>query len=348
MRMTGDSVQDRPTAASRPKIALLGAAGVLELATHLRSAGADVLDGEPAPDAASDHLAARFGYRRLSARTGDVGGLSALIAIVQSSKTGALAENWMWQGRDGRLRDGFRISVDPDGIADVDELILLRKAHLRALQSVLRDADVLILLLSSDGGLVDGKTGTRYPFDSAWVEHCPKGIALTHEFDDMARLNDDFVALRALLADLSPRLQLRLALLPSPGEQTDFAARLPQLRHQSDLRVLMAHWAATMPGVSYLPLWELCTGALAQAGHFSISSGQLSAEGGAALASLCLGAVVAEPAATGAAAATVEAAIEDVAKKRARRAERRAKRGKKASKSASVVCEEELLEAFSR
>jgi hypothetical protein len=349
MRMTGDSVQDSPAAASRPRIALLGAAGVLELASHLRSAGADVLDGEPAPDAASDHLAARFGYRRLSARTGDVGGLSALVAILQSAKTGALAKNWIWQGRDGRLRDGFRITVDPDGIADVDELILLRKAHLRALQSVLRDADVLILLLSCDGCLVDSKTGTRYPFDSAWVKHCPKGISLTREFADMARLNDDFVALRVLLADLNPRLQLRLALLPSPaGEQTDFATRLPQLRHQSDLRVLMAHWAATMPGVSYLPLWELCTGALAQAGHFSVGSCQLSAEGGAALARLCLGAEVTEPAATDAAAATVEAAIEDVAKKRARRAERRAKRAEKSGKSASVVCEEELLEAFSR
>lgn len=346
--MTGDGVQDVPKVARRAKIALLGAAGVLELAAHMRSAGADLLDAEPAPDAASDHLAARFGYRRLSARTGDVGDLSALVALLQSAKTGTLPSNWIWRGPDGFLRDGFRLSVDPDGFTDSDELIFLREAHLRALQPMLRSADELILLLSAEGCLVDAKGGTRYPFDPGLDGHRPKGIRLTREFGEMERLNDDFAALRALMADLNPRLPLRLALLPLAVEQADFASRLPLLRHQSDLRVLMAHWAATVPGVSYLPIWEHCTGPLAQAGHFSATSGQVTAEGGAALAQLCLGLPMTEVVSSGVPVATVDEAIEDLAGKRARRAERRAKRAEKSAKSASVVCEEELLEAFSR
>lgn len=327
---------------------MLGAVGALDLAAHLRAAGAEVLDGEPAPDAASDPLAARYGYRHLSARTGDVGDLSVLVAILRSAKTRTLPADWIWQGADGRLLDGFRLSVDPDGFADANELTLLREAHLGALWAVLRDADDLILVLSDDGCLVDAQGGSRYPFVADVDARPPKGIKLTREFGEMARLNDDFVSFRALLADLNPRLQLRLALLPAAIGPADFAARLPMLRQLSDLRVLMAHWAATMPGVSYLPVWEHCTGPLAQADQFFHASGQVTADGGAALARLCLGAPFVEPVATASLVAAIKEGPEDLAQKRARRAARRAKRVDKAAGSASVICEEELLEAFSR
>jgi hypothetical protein len=351
-RMTGDGVRDVPISAPRPRIALLGAAGTLELAAHLRSAGANFLDAETVPDAASDDLAARYGYRRLSARTGDVGSLSALTSILQSVTTGQLPSRWIWRGADGRLRDGFRVSVEPDGIADTAELTFLRETHLRALLSVLRDADELILLLTGDGCLVDAQDGTPYPFHPVVDARLHKGIRLDHEREDMERLDKDFMALHGLLAELNPRLLLRVALVPLPvgpkGMAADFAAQLPALRHQSDLRVLMTHWAATLPGVRYLPIWEQCTGPLVQAGQFSSTTGQLTPEGGVALAHLCLGPSVREPmAATGGKPDVVDAA-EDPAQKKARRAERRAKRAGKGAASEAVICEEELLEAFSR
>lgn len=345
--MTGDEV---PTSAARPRIALLGAAGALELAVHLRDAGADLIDGEPAPDAASDHLAARYGYRRLSARTGDVGSLSALTCILQSVQTGDLPARWIWRGADGALRDGFRASVDPDGIADAAELTFLRKAHLGALKSVLCDADDLILLVSGEGCLVDPKDATAYPFHPAGDARLHKGMDLIHEYQDMERLNADFASLHGLLAELNPRLLIRLALVPvAPREMSaDFTTCLPALRHLSDLRVLMAHWASTLPRVSYLPIWEHCTGLLAQTGQFSAATGQVTPEGGAVLARLCLGTPDVEATDLSSPVPEVVHVAEDLAQKKARRAERRAKRAGKGAASDKVVCEEELLEAFSR
>lgn len=349
MTIAGEPVMQ---AVARPRIALFGAVGGLGLAEHLRAAGADVLDHEPAPQGASDALARRHGYRRLSARTGDVGCLSALVEVLRLARGGSLPADWIRTGADGRLRDGFRVGVDPDGFEDADEVLFLRHAHHAALLSVLRDADVLILILSGEGCLVDPKHGTHYAYAAGSGAEPRAKAGLAHVFPDLMQLNDDFLALRGLVADINPGLMLRLALLPmevDPGAAAkDLSGHLPVLRQLSDLRVLMAHWSAAFADVSYVPIWELCTGPLEQAGLFKSVSGELAPEGGARVASLCLGSSPREDVVIAAPMPAAPDDPEDIAQKKARRAERRAKRAAKGAASASVICEEELLEAFSK
>lgn len=343
---------DRSQPESRTNLALLGAAGGLDLAAHLRVAGAIVADGEPPPDAASPELAARYGCRRLSARMGEVGSLRALRQVVEAAVGATPPASWIWTRADGRLVDGLRAEVEPDGVATREELILLRNAHQAALSSVLAMADEVILLLSGAPCVIDALDGGAYAFAPEPGTRLPGGALLQPHLPELATLDDDFRALHGLLLGLNPRLLLRLVMMPVPVDPlagaADFATRLPWLRQQSDLRVMMAHWQTTLPHVSYLPIWELCTGPLAQSGDYAPQTSSLTPEGGRQAALLCMGQMPARPpvaAQTGTAADISSAETES---RKARRARKRADRTQRDAPSRDVICEEELLEAFSR
>ncbi len=350
--MTGKLSNDAPPPSGRPKLALLGAAGALDLAGHLRRVSAVLLDAEPPPAAATDALATQFGYRTLSARTGEVGSLRALLQVVRTAISGHLPANWMWTRADGTVVDGLRARIDPGGVATAAELLFLRHAHQKALLELLRTADELILLLTGASCVVDAQHGDAYSDAPDVTTRLPDGASLVTHASDLEALNTDFDEICALLSGINPRLLLRVALVPLPVDQhqagSDFALSLPALRQQSDLRVMMAHWSATRPQVDYLPLWELCTGQLARMGQFSPETGQLTAEGGLQAAWLCMGYDAAPPVAPLAALAAADDADAAMAKKRARRAQKRADRAQQGGNQTAVICEEELLEAFSK
>lgn len=322
-------------------LVLLGAAGSLDLAGHLARAGSPILDAEPAPQSLSDALAARYGFRHLSARTGEVGSPGALAAVVRAAASAKPPAGWVWTRADGRLIDGLRPDVEPHGVADAAELAGLRAAHAQSLVGLLRGARRVILCFGETACAAgpDGALFPRLPQDGV----SSKGGPLSQRLADLSLLEQDFIDLTAALGSLNPELKISLVLLPRPAPgATDFAARLPNLRQQSDLRVMMAHWAATHPGVTYLPLWEMCTGSLMARGEYDPATGALSPAGGAAVAALCLGRDVVAP--------EINARVapgEGKGDKKARRARRRADRAAREPKAASVICEDELLEAFS-
>jgi GSCFA family len=347
--MANTSLSATTPVQNQPKLALLGASACLNLARHLADASAVVLDAETPPGTTSPALAASYGYRQLSARTGEVGSLKALVQILRAAVTDSLPAHWIWAGPKGGVVDGLRSRVDPDGVSDAAELMFLRRAHHVALQEVLRTADAVIVLLSGAPCFVDAKDGATYAFLPERDQKLPKACKLEPHAADLASLDRDFKELRGLIMGINPRLEIRLALTPVPVDpeqgKNDFAASLPQLRQQSDLRVMMAHWQATSPNVRYLPLWELCTGQLAQSGQYAPQTGILTAEGGARVALACMGQEPgsAEPPPRLAATRPRETQQD----RKARRALKRANRADPES-SKSVICEEELLEAFSK
>jgi hypothetical protein len=351
LKMTSASAQGAPSAATQPKLAILGAAGTLQLLADLRRAGAHVLLGETAPDTASEGLAAQYGYRQLSARTGDVGCLRAFRQILDTATTGNPPANWIWQRADGRFVDGLRSRTDPDGVASREELVHLRQAHHAALKDAITAADEMVLLWSGGPCVVDAANGSAFAFAPDPGTILPKGVRLLPHEPDLASLEDDFSAIHRLISATNPHLRLRLVLLPLPVDPVaasgDFAARLPGLRRQSDLRLMMAEWQARYPNVSYLPLWDYCTGPLALSGDFMPQTATLTPAGREKAAGLCMGhaawvatSVTPEP--------VIPAAESDFGTRKALRAQRRAGKARNGSKADDVICEEELLEAFSR
>ncbi len=315
---------EAPVAARR--VALFGAASRLRLTDRLP----EVIDAERPPAGASAALLVQFGYLGFSARTGELRSLTALHLLIEAAVTGAAVP--AWARRDGRFVDPLRPWVEPDGLDSAEDVAALQAHHLAAVRHALTNATEVMLVL--DGALSgrDAETGAACGFvpDSRFPDSLRARIQPVTP--DLDALDATFAALWQGLRRLNPTLRVTLVLAPvTPGE-TPARSRQQQL---IQLRVLVDEWVWRYPDVGYLPLWDVSLAQSCGATEDSASWAQA-----AALLATPPVARSAEAGDDGA-----DPAAEVPATPRLTRAERRAGKRKAA---AATVCEDELLDAFSR
>lgn len=306
-------------------VAVLGGDAVWPLAQILRSGGVAVLDGEPAPKQVEPGLAARYGFGAASVRAGTLGNLRLVAQLLRWALGGGGAV--VWTDADGKPRDALRAGVEP-AAESVAEVEANHQAHMAALRAVLAQASLLVLPLR-DVAIVEDAGGTLLPAPLAGMTP-PKGgkvKAPAKKADAEAQAMDEIMA---SLAHLRPGIQVRLVVLEDGAKA-------------GPLRVLAAECAARVAGVLYDPLVDalvLRARGEAEQGRYAVALGRVIG------VTDVLEGLVASPVAVQPGTGAAPEKVRDKADKRARK-EARAQRKARAGAEARVVCEDELLEAFS-
>jgi hypothetical protein len=317
------------------EIAVLGGDRSWSVARLLRQAGLTVIDAEPPPAQTPAPLAERHGFGLASVRGGRLGHLRQLRQLVEAALGGTGPRAVGWPQPDGTVVDGLRADVDPCGLADGAEVAAYRAAHLAAVRHVVLRAQVLIICPATLSGLVDPADGTVYPTPPAGVA-LPGDAALVPYRSGDAEAEADLVALLASLKAVNSGIRLRVVVRPGGADPAACA-------EEAALRALAAGWSQRIAGVAADPVFDHLLERATEVEAGTDRAQRL----GAVLAGLLGGddlvdLLSPEGLAQGAVAAAPPL---DKAARKERRKNREARRQKQ--KAPSVVCEDELLEAFS-
>lgn len=312
-------------------IAVLGGGPGWSVAQRLRLLGVAVMDAEPPPAQTPEQLAEKYGFGFASVRAGRLAHLGHARQVVEAALAGRSFPNAFWTQPDGSVLDALRVEVDPHGLPDRTAAEAYRQAHLATVRRLVLRAQVLILCPITLRSWRDPADGTLYPEPSAGVT--TNGLQLTDSRSTPEAVDADFAALHALLKSANPALRLRLVIRPSG---TDLAA----CADEAVLRALAGRWVERFSDVSADPVFDHLLDRAAQ-----IEAGSGAAQSAGAILSGLLNGAELGQLLSGAVAAPAPTAPLDKAARKERRRNREAKRQK--AKSGSVVCEDELLEAFS-
>lgn len=319
-----------------PSIGVLGGDADWSVMQLLRRAGVDVAEVEAGPKQISESLAARFHFGTASVRAGALGSVRAVLQLVQAAVAGRVAKHGIWTAEDGSFFDALRPDVDPHGFASKADVTAYRAAHLAALLKLLKGISILVLPLSFVRALQD-VDGTVYPKMMPGAKP-PRGAKPVLADYDLETIDADFATLHAMLVSVRPGLVVRLVINPQ-------ADGLSALADQAKLRALAAHWAGQFDGVSYDPILDhlLARMVTDTDARLGLAVQKLMACGDILAGVEAPAVTVMEDAEMGIPAPT-DAPKRDRA---ARKAARAAKGKNRGGGEAKVMCEDELLEAFS-
>lgn len=301
-------------------IAVLGGDARWPVARLLRKAGLTVLDAEPAPKQIDEPLADRYGFGVASVRAGALGDLRLVAQMLRAALSGEVPDGIVWSDG-GAPRDALRAGVEP-AAESVEEVVANHAAHLVAVRRLIAVAGLVVIPLRAVEVVECG--GLLYPAP-------PEGLKPPKSRKPKAAVAGEeaaVAAMEAVLGLLGAGVRVRLVCPAGPeGEALRalagrLAARFERVLHHPLVDEVLDRLtvAEPAPGVGALMARLIGVG--------DVVSALAGAEGGEA---------VAAPVAKG----------EDKAARRARREARAKRRAKGGADTARVMCEDELLEAFS-
>lgn len=312
------------------RIATAGSCFAQNVARYLRKNGYKIVDTETLPGWMPSELAKSFGYGLYSARYGNIYTVRQLRQLVEDSLAGTVRDEDVWE-RDGRFYDALRPSVEPEGLDSPEEVKAHRRDHLAQVAEMLRSSDVFIFTLGlTEAWELKGK-GTVYPTAPGVI--AGTFDAASHGFInfDMFQIWEDLVAVRTMLLEINPDMRFLFTVSPVPLTATASGDHVltATIRSKSILRAVCAAFYDRFDNVDYFPSYEIITSPGARSDFFSPNLRSVTETGIEAVMKVFFdahspGAVVpqSEPARPG--------------------------RITEADDAEDVVCEEALLEAFSR
>jgi hypothetical protein len=316
------------------------------IARTLRRRGYNVFDAEPAPPMLPESSASRFGYNLYSARYGNIYTAHQLLQLFREAFGRFEPKNWIWQKGD-RYFDALRPNVEPNGLISQDEVIAHRTAHLSAVRLLLKKVDVFVFTFGLTEAWRDKESGTVYPT-------APETIAgtfdpATFEFVNFTfnEIYDDFLLVRKIIQLRRPNAKFVLTVSPVPLTATASGDHVlaATIYSKSVLRAVAGQLAMSFDDIDYFPSYELIAGHPTQAAYYESNLRAVSGEGVAAAMSAFVSQHVAEEALPGRKVAQPVAGDSQQADKSAQSPGNARKRKKR---QRDVVCEDLLLEAFSR
>lgn len=241
-------------------VATAGSCFAQHIARYLRGAGCTVLDAEPAPRPMTEPVARRFGYGLFSGRYGNVYTARQMRQLLEDVADGMAEERFVWEN-DGRFRDAFRPTVEPEGLDSVEEVMLHRNYHLERTSRMLQQADVFVFTLGLTEAWEDAATGRVFPV-------CP-GVAggafdpAAHVFRNFrhAEILADLHAIRGQLHRFNPEMKLLLTVSPVPLTATATGRHVLDATSWSKatLRAAAGEFVEETEGTAYFPSLEIVT-----------------------------------------------------------------------------------------
>jgi hypothetical protein len=240
------------------KIATAGSCFAQHIARNLRKNGFSVVDQEPPPPGMSDETSRKYGYGLYSARYGNIYTPRHLLQLAREALGRFKPSDHIWENN-GRWYDAMRPSVEPDGFDRPDLVPLHRSFHLKKVRRVLRSCDVFVFTFGLTEGWLHRASGTTYPT-------APGTIAgsydpAVHAFRNFSfnEVLTDFVDFRSLMKEINPGVRFILSVSPVPLTATVSGVHVLQATtySKSVLRAVAGELYGMFEDVDYFPSYEL-------------------------------------------------------------------------------------------
>lgn len=319
------------------RIVTAGSCFAQHVARNLRSNGYNVVETEKLPSWLPPAIATKYGYGLYSARYGNIYTVRQLLQLIEDCQTGTAREEDVWE-KDGRYYDALRPSVEPEGLDSIEEVLEHRRAHLKRVQKLFLGTDVFIFTLGLTEAWQRLDSGVVYPT-------CPGVIAGTFDPAVFGFVNfnffdvyGDLVKAREMLLAIKPDMRFLFTVSPVPLTATASGDHVlvATTRSKSTLRAACSVMADEFANVDYFPSFEIITSPNAHGQFYESNLRSVTEEG---VATVMRTFFTAFPPANPQASETSAAPSPK---------ERKVTRRRRTQDAADVVCEDALLEAFSK
>lgn len=241
------------------KIATAGSCFAQHIGRALKEQGYTWMDAEPAPTFMSNGLKKSYNYGIFSFRTGNIYTTALLRQWVGWALGKIPIPDEIWVNDDGVFFDPFRPNVEPGGFASEDELHASRKTTLKAVRSVVENADLFVFTLGLTEGWVNRKSKHVYPM-------CPGTVAGIFREDEHAFHNFGYGEVRQALRETfdwlkeaNPGIRFLLTVSPVPltATATGQHVLVATSYSKSTLRAVAGDMATSRKDTDYFPSYEI-------------------------------------------------------------------------------------------
>ncbi len=242
-------------------------------------------------------------------------------------------------------------NVEPNGLASEEEVIAHRAAHLGAVRLLLRKVDVFVFTFGLTEAWRDKESGTIYPT-------APETIAGTFNPEKFEFVNltfneiyNDFLLVRKIIQRRRPHAKFVITVSPVPLTATASGNHVlaATIYSKSVLRAVAGQLAKNFDDVDYFPSYELIAGHPTRATYYESNLRVVTADGVAAAMSAFVSQHVAEGSQHVAEGSQhIAEEVQQIAKGARRVVEELATSSKAKRRMETSLCEDMLLEAFSR
>lgn len=323
------------------KIATAGSCFAQHIGRYLTRNGFNVIDREPPPPGLDEAAAVKFGYRLYSARYGNIYSIRQLKQLLREALGDFTPTDIVWE-KDGRFYDALRPSVEPNGLGSAEEVMLHRQSHLKMVRAMLRELDLLVFTFGLTEAWLHTESGTVFPTAPGTIAGVFDGTRYSHKVFSYTEIMDDFLEVKAIVERFNPDAKFLLTVSPVPLTATACPSHVlvATTNAKSTLRAVVGQLANDFENVDYFPSYELIASPFSRGFFYESNLREVSSAG-------------------------VEVVMRSFFKEHGQAASEKTRNGKvtplpvdrprgrkpapdRADKGDNIVCEDILLEAFSR
>ena len=329
--------------ARETRIATAGSCFAQHISRYLRARKAIVVDLERGPPGLSAANAAKYGYGIYSARYGNIYTVRHLLQLTEEALGRFAPSDAVWE-RDGRFFDAMRIGVEPAGLPSAEAVRQHRLQHLGRVQRLFARADVFVFTLGLTEAWTHRESGTVYPTAPGTIAGSYQPEVHAFRNFDFLEVYQDFVKFRRFAMKRNPGLKFLLTVSPVPLTATasDQHVLVATTYSKSVLRAVAGKLAEAFENVDYFPSFDLLSSASTRGAFHSDDARQITEPGVEAVMRIFF---EAQPAL---AQASVPAGASAPGGPAGEQGEGRAEGRTPGAPASDAVCEDILLDAFSR
>ncbi|WP_299930708.1 GSCFA domain-containing protein [uncultured Pelagimonas sp.] len=263
----------------KAKIMTAGSCFAQHVGRTLKAAGFRILDAEPGANVPARVLH-KYGFGLYSARYGNVYTARQMAQLLAEAFDGLTPSDSIWE-RNGRFYDAFRPSVEPNGHLTPQDVVRHRQGHLAAVRELITTLDVFVFTFGLTEAWVSTEDGTVYPTAPGTISgsYDPEKCVF-HNFRYNEVLND-FRAVRKRIRSYNPRAKFIVTVSPVPltatatGQHVEVASSYSK----SVLRSVCGTLYEDYKDVDYFPSYEVITSQTARGENFKANWRSVTSEG---------------------------------------------------------------------
>lgn len=241
------------------RIATAGSCFAQHVAANMRKRGFNILDVEPAPDFLSREEARDMGYGIYSARYGNIYTVRQMKQLLADANSATVRDEDFIE-KDGRFIDALRPNTEPDGYESLEEGRYARLEHLERVKELYSGAELIVFTLGLTEAWEHKASGTVYPLLPDTVTDTDSGNYVFHNFS-YPEIAADLRDVRATLQSMSPGARMLLTVSPVPLTATASKnhVMVATTYSKSVLRAVCGEMEAEFADVDYFPSYEVIT-----------------------------------------------------------------------------------------
>ena len=318
------------------RIATAGSCFAQHISRYLRARNAAVVDLEPPPLGLSAANAMKYGYGIYSARYGNIYTVRHLLQLTEEALGRFAPSDAVWE-RNGRFFDAMRIGVEPGGLPSAKAVQRHRQQHLAQVRRLFAKTDVFVFTLGLTEAWTHAESGTVYPTAPGTIAGSYRPEVHAFRNFDFLDVYKDFVKFHRIATKRNPGLKFLLTVSPVPLAATasDKHVLVATTYSKSVLRAVAGTLAEAFENVDYFPSFDLLSSASTRGAFHSGDARQITEPGVEAVMRIFF---EAQPAFARASTPAIAGAQD----------EGRAEGHTPEAPAAEAICEDILLDAFSR